>query len=529
MENSIYSLLPPLIAILMVILTRKVLLSLGIGIVTAALLLAEGNILNTLSTLWEALKAIFWVDGQLNTWNIFIELFVIILGVITAFITIIGGARAFGEWAMKRVKTRAGAQVMAAIFGVVIFIDDYFNALAVGQVSRPITDLHRVSRAKLAYIIDSTSAPVCVIAPISSWGAYIIGIIGSVLTAHSISDIAPLTAFIKMIPMNLYVWSALALVFIIALRGIEFGPMKKHEDRAMNTGQVFDPNKTAPGEMKEEIPISDKGTVGSLIWPLITLIISTVIMMLWTGSSASNGSKNLMTIFENADVAKSLFYGGIVGLVITLGYFFNHSLKKKTGESKLFFIGLKEGVKSMVPAILILIFAWIIVDLIGQLETGKYLAGLVKSMNMNVAFLPFILFIIAGLIAFATGTSWGSFGILLPIAGEISAVTDPSIILPTMAAVLAGAVFGDHCSPISDTTILSSTGAGSDHIDHVITQLPYALTSAGIASLGYLVIGITSSTIAGLATVLVLLILFAFFMKKGENFTVNGDGMSSKT
>ena len=223
------------------------------------------------------------------------------------------------------------------------------------------------------------------------------------------------------------------------------------------------------------------------------------------------------------------FFGGIVGLVITLGYFFNHSFKKKTVESKLFFIGLKEGVKSMVPAILILIFAWIIVDLIGQLETGKYLAGLVKSMNMNVTFLPFIMFIIAGLIAFATGTSWGSFGILLPIAGEISAVTDVSIILPTMAAVLAGAVFGDHCSPISDTTILSSTGAGSDHMDHVMTQLPYALTSAGIAGFGYLVIGITSSTIAGLATVMVLLILFAFFMKKGEDFTVNGDGMSSKT
>lgn len=183
----------------------------------------------------------------------------------------------------------------------------------------------------------------------------------------------------------------------------------------------------------------------------------------------------------------------------------------------------------MVPAILILIFAWIIVDLIGKLETGKYLAGLVKSMNMNVTFLPFIMFIIAGLIAFATGTSWGSFGILLPIAGEISAVTDVSIILPTMAAVLAGAVFGDHCSPISDTTILSSTGAGSDHMDHVMTQLPYALTSAGIAGFGYLVIGLTSSTIAGLATVLVLLILFAFFMKKGEDFTVNGDGMSSKT
>ncbi|MGE8203129.1 Na+/H+ antiporter NhaC family protein [Heyndrickxia sp. NPDC080065] len=528
MENTIYSLLPPLLAILMVIITRKVLLSLGVGIVAAALLLAQGNILDTLSILWEAVKVIFWADGKLNDWNIFMELFVIILGVVTAFITIIGGTRAFGEWAMKRVKTRAGAQIMAAIFGIVIFIDDYFNALAVGQVSRPITDLHRVSRAKLAYIIDSTSAPVCVIAPISSWGAYIIGIIGSVLISHGISDIAPLSAFLQMIPMNLYVWAALALVFIIAIRGVDFGPMKTHEERAITTGHVYDPNKTAPGELKGKIPISDKGTVGSLIWPLITLIIATVIMMLWTGSSASDGSKNLMTIFENADVAKSLFYGGIVGLVVTLAFFFHHSLKKKTVEPKLFFTGIKEGVKSMVPAILILIFAWIIVDLIGQLETGKYLARLVKNSNMNVAFLPFAMFVIAGIIAFATGTSWGSFGILLPIAGEISAVTDVSIILPTMAAVLAGAVFGDHCSPISDTTILSSTGAGSNHIDHVMTQLPYALLAAGMAGIGYLVIGITSSTIAGFVSVIVLLLMFTILMKKKAKIPIDENDIVGK-
>lgn len=528
MENTIYSLLPPLIAILMVILTRKVLLSLGVGIVVAALLLAQGNIIETLLIIWEAVIVIFWVDGKLNEWNIFIELFVIILGIVTAFITIIGGTRAFGEWAMKRVKTRAGAQIMAAIFGVVIFIDDYFNALAVGQVSRPITDLHRVSRAKLAYIIDSTSAPVCVISPISSWGAYIIGIIGSVLTAHSISDIAPLSAFLKMIPMNLYVWAALALVFIIAIRGIEFGPMKIHEVRAIKTGLVYDPQKTVPGELKGAIPISDKGTVGSLIWPLITLIISTVIMMLWTGSSASGGSKNLMTIFENADVAKSLFYSGLIGLVITLIFFFQHSFKKKAVDPKLFFVGVKEGIKSMLPAILILIFAWIIVDLIGQLETGKYLAEIVKNSNLNINFLPFVMFIIAGLIAFATGTSWGSFGILLPIAGEISAVTDLSIILPTMAAVLAGSVFGDHCSPISDTTILSSTGAGSNHIDHVMTQLPYALIAAGMAGIGYLVIGLTSSTIAGLVTVAVLLVLFALLMKRQTTISVDRNDLASK-
>lgn len=514
MANTIFSLLPPIVAILMVILTRRVLISLGVGIITAALLLAEFNMNKTLSYVFNAVKAIFVSDGELNTWNVYIIFFLFILGMITAFISISGGSRAFGEWAMKRVKTKVGAQIVGAVLGMIIFIDDYFNALAVGQISRPITDRHKVSRAKLAYLIDSTSAPVCVVSPISSWGAYIIAIIGPILVAHNVTEYTAFSAFIKIIPMNLYVWVALAMVFIVALRGLDFGQMKVHEDRAAKTGQVLDPMKPAPGELKEDLPTSEKGTVGDLVWPIIALVVGTVGAFLWTGYTAIDENVTLLKIFENTDVTKSLLIGGLVGLLTTILFFIRQAFVLKAIKGKVFGKGIFEGIKSMLPAVYILMFAWVIVDLIGQLKTGEYLAGMVESSNLNVSFLPFLLFIVAGIMAFATGTSWGSFGILLPIAGDIAAATDINLLLPALAAVLAGAVFGDHCSPISDTTILSSTGAGCNHIDHVVTQLPYALVSAIIAAIGYLVLGFTQSTLISLAVVAILLVLFTLVVQK---------------
>ncbi|MBM7586202.1 Na+/H+ antiporter NhaC [Bacillus pakistanensis] len=514
MENTIYSLIPPLLAILMVILTRRVLLSLGAGIVAAALLLAEFSLTKTFTIIWDAVKGIFVADGALNTWNVYIILFLLLLGVITAFVNISGGSRAFGEWAIKRVKTRAGAQIMTAILGIIIFIDDYFNALAVGQVSRPITDRHRISRAKLAYIIDSTSAPICVVSPISSWGAYIIGIVGTILATHQITEYSPFSAFIQMIPMNMYVWATIIIVFIVSIKGIEFGQMKKHEEKAIETGEVYDSTKDIPGELKNDLPVSDKGTVGDLIWPIIALVVGTVGSMLYTGYQAV-GKFSLLAIFENTDVAASLLYGGLIGLIVSI-IFFAIQVSKKGVEGKAFGTGLIEGVKSMLPAVYILLFAWVIVTLIDSLGTGAYLAGLVERSNLNTGFLPVILFIVAGIMAFSTGTSWGSFGILLPIAGEIAATTDVAILLPAMAAVLAGSVFGDHCSPISDTTIMSSTGAGSNHIDHVVTQLPYAITGAIIASVGFLLLGLTESTLISLAAVIIILILFAVFGKRKQ-------------
>ncbi|MFE8702332.1 Na+/H+ antiporter NhaC family protein [Cytobacillus sp. FJAT-54145] len=517
MINTVFSLLPPLIAILMVILTRRVLLSLGVGILTAAVLLSEFNISKTFSIILTATKGIFISDGELNTWNVYIILFLLVLGVITAFISISGGSRAFGEWAMKRVKSRAGAQMVAAFLGIIIFIDDYFNALAVGQVSRPITDRQKVSRAKLAYIIDSTSAPICVVSPISSWGAYIIALIAPILVAHNVTETSAFSAFIQMIPMNLYVWTAIAMVFIVALRNINIGAMRVHEERAVFEGQVLDSNKPAPGELKEDLPTSNKGTVGDLTWPILALVIGTVGSMLWTGYTAIEGKATLLAIFENTDVAKSLILGGLVGLTVTMVLFFRQVFIFKGVNGSLMVTGLIEGVKSMLPAVYILMFAWVIVDLIGQLETGAFLAQFVENSNLNTAYLPVILFIIAGVMAFSTGTSWGSFGILLPIAGEISAVTDISMLLPAMAAVLAGSVFGDHCSPISDTTILSSTGAGCNHIDHVMTQLPYALISAVIAIAGYVVFGLTGSMVPAWLMIIVLLLMFIFVFSRKKN------------
>lgn len=506
MTNTIFSLIPPFIALLMVILTRKVLLSLGVGTLSAAFILADLNISETVKIIYEAVVGIFVSEGALNTWNVYIIIFLLLLGVITAFISITGGSRAFGDWAMKRVKTRAGAQLVGAILGMVIFIDDYFNALAVGQITRPITDRQKVSRAKLAYIIDSTSAPVCVVSPISSWGAYIIALIGSILATHQITEYTPFSAFIQMIPMNLYVWVTIIVIFFVIFREMNIGQMKVHEDRAVLTGEVFDPKKTIPGELKEDLPISKKGTVGDLVWPIIALVVGTVGTMFWTGSQAVEGEASVLAIFENTDVPTSLLYGGLLGFVIAAISFLRQAIIKKDVSGSAFFLGVKEGMKSMLPAVYILLFAWVFSGLIGQLETGTYLAGLVENSSINTAFIPFILFAVTGIMAFATGTSWGSFGILLPIAGDIAVATDVSLLLPAMAAVLAGAVFGDHCSPISDTTILSSTGAGSNHMDHVLTQLPYALISAGVAAIGYLVIGLTGSMIWALSIVLIFFI-----------------------
>ncbi|MBM4762764.1 Na+/H+ antiporter NhaC family protein [Bacillus sp. B15-48] len=518
MENTIFSILPPVLAIVMAIVTRRVLLSLGFGIIAAALLLADFKIGKTFAIIWEAVVGIFVSEGAINTSSVYIILFLLLLGIITAFISISGGSRAFGEWALKRVKTRVGSQLVGAILGIVIFIDDYFNALAVGQVTRPITDRQKVSRAKLAYIIDSTSAPICVVSPVSSWGATIIVLIGTILATHGVTEYSAFSAFMQIAPMNLYVWAAIGLVFIVVLKNVNLGSMKVHEERAINEGIMYDPEKSVPGELKDDLPTSNKGRMEDLIWPIIALFVGTVGAMLWTGAQAVEGNATILAIFENTDVTLSLIIGGIAGFIVSMIMFFRQVYVLRGIDGNVFGRGVIAGIKSMLPAVYILIFAWAIGDLIGRLETGTYLAGVVENANLNIAYLPVILFILAGFMAFSTGTSWGSFGILLPIAGEIAAVSDVQLILPAMAAVLGGAVFGDHCSPISDTTILSSTGAGSNHIDHVMTQLPYALTSAAIASAGYIVMGFTGSTLAALAVVVAILLIIWVSVGKSKKF-----------
>ncbi|MFS0688893.1 Na+/H+ antiporter NhaC family protein [Sporosarcina sp. 179-K 8C2 HS] len=498
------SILPPIVAIVMVLATKRVLLSLGSGIVTAALLVASFSPVDTLQNLWTAMIVSFWSEGELNTYNIFIMVFILLLGVITAFVSLSGGSRAFAEWAVKRIKTRRGAKLLTVLLGILIFVDDYFNSLAVGQIARPITDQHRISRAKLAYFIDSTSAPICVISPISSWGAFLIGQLALIFGTSAAISYSPLSAFLMMAPMNFYVIATLAMVFFFAWTNIDYFEMKRHETRAQEKGELFDPNKEIPGQLKEDFPVHSYGRVIDLIAPIITLVIVTLGMMIWTGYRIG-GSASIWTIFENTDVPLSLMVGGLAGTVLAAVLYLSQMGKNETASYSLVGKAFISGVGAMMPAILILIFAWGLTHLIGVLETGPFLSSVVEQSNVPVNFLPAIMFVLAGLMAFSTGTSWGSFGILLPIAGTIMINAEPELLLPALSAVLAGAVFGDHCSPISDTTILSSTGAGSNHMDHVSTQLPYALISAGIAVIGYLVLGLTGSVWIGLAAVIVLI------------------------
>ncbi|WP_096190059.1 Na+/H+ antiporter NhaC family protein [Evansella halocellulosilytica] len=518
MEHGILSLLPPILALLMVIITKRVLLSLGIGIIVGALMVnqSEEQFINeTFSQIITIVTNIFVVDDGINTWEFYILLFLLTLGMIAALITMTGGSRAFGEWALSRVKTRVGAQFVSGILGILIFIDDYFNSLTVGNVSRPFTDRHKVSRAKLAYTVDSTAAAMCVLVPLSSWGAYIITIIGDIL-AESTAEYSALQAFLMIAPMNFYAVFAILMVFAVAYFKLDIGPMRKHELHAIQTGELVDVNKgPVPGESDDAKPVVE-GRVGDLLWPITTLIAATVLFMIITGIQGTEGQAGLLATFENTDVAASLLYGGLISLVVTIGIAFMRSLPVKDLG-----IGLWAGIKSMLPAIYILIFAWTIIEIIGELGTGEYLATIVDD-HIHLGLLPALLFVIAGFMAFTTGTSWGTFGIMLPIAGQMAIVTDISLLLPVLAAVLAGAIFGDHCSPISDTTILSSTGAGSHHIDHVLTQLPYALMIGGVAVTGFLIIGFTGSLLLALLGAAVTFVVTILILKLMINLFYNG-------
>ncbi|SFJ40995.1 Na+/H+ antiporter NhaC [Halobacillus dabanensis] len=510
MEGTIFSLIPAVLMLVLVLLTRKVILSLGIGIIVGAFMLTQMDIGAGLALIWSLFAGIFVSDGSLNMGSIYLLSFLFLLGITTAFMTASGGSRAFGRWAVERIRTRKGAKLVPSMLGIVIFIDDYFNALAVGQVARPVTDRYKVSRAKLAYFIDSTSAPITVISPISSWGAYIIGTIGSILATNEITEYQALEAFVLMIPANLYVFAALLLVFLTIYLRLDIGPMKVHEKRALETGELNDPEKgDVPGDLSDEFKEHGNGKISHLVWPIISLIVGTVAMMVITGIQNTEGPADLLSIFANTNVNISLFTGGVVSVLIALFLYLSQP-KPKSGLPLVF----GQGMKAMLPAIYILVFAWMIGDIIGQLQTGEYLAQQFSEADINLAYLPLIIFLLSGFMALSTGTSWGTFGIMLPIAGEIAAVSDPTLILPALSAVLAGSVFGDHCSPISDTTILSSTGAGSNHIDHVLTQLPYAIIAAVASSIGYVILGLSGQIWLPLVLTLIIVAGIALIIHK---------------
>lgn len=502
--------MPPVIAVMLAIVTRRVLLSLGLGVLIGAVLIADYDLLNALQYISTTVLSLFWQDGQLNKWNVDIIIFLILLGMMTSLMTISGATNAFAGWAAARIKSQRGAKMLTVLLGIFIFIDDYFNSLAVGSIARPVTDQYKISRAKLAYLLDSTAAPMCVIMPISSWGAYIIAILGGILVTHQLTDLSPLMVFIEMAPMNFYAVFALLLVLLTAWFKLDVGVMKRHEEHALQ-GQLFNPNMGVPAGQIEPPSQVNQAQVKDLVLPILSLIIATVFSIIYLGAKATEGPFDLILAFANTDATGALVYGGLFGLLVTIAMVLRSRIQGAD-----FMKALWHGARSMFPAIVILLFAWSMASVISQLETGKYLSSLVDG-NMNTAYLPAVLFLLAGFMAFATGTSWGTFGIMLPIAADLAMGTDSTLLLPMMASVLAGAVFGDHCSPISDTTILSSTGASCHHMDHVVTQLPYALLAAAVTVIGYIILGFTGSVLAGLSGALVVFTaVIALYVYKGK-------------
>ena len=412
-----------------------------------------------------------------DSYNVGILVFLVVLGVIVVLMNKAGGSRAYGEWAAAHIRTRRGAQLSTFLLGVMIFVDDYFNCLTVGSVMRPVTDKHNVSRSKLAYLIDATAAPVCIIAPISSWAA---AVSGTVEGANGIS------LFISTIPYNLYALLTIAMVIFMASSDMDFGPMKKHEDNARN-GDLF----TTRNKVYEDDdqPIRSKGKVIDLVLPVIVLIAACVCGMIYTGGFF-HGEANFVDAFANSDASVGLVLGSFIALLFCFPFF----LCRKVLNFKEFTDSIAEGFKAMVPAILILTFAWTLSGVTNALGSDDFVKSIVGNSH-NSPLLPTILFLIGCGISFATGTSWGTFGILIPIVVNIFPDEISQMMCITIAACLGGAVMGDHCSPISDTTIMASTGGKSDHINHVSTQLPYACLVAAVCLVFYAIASVVQSVI----------------------------------
>lgn len=502
-SSSIVSVIPPLLALTLAMITRKVLLSLSIGIIVGAVMLTAGNPSNAVIYIKNSVLSLVYGEEGINRNNVSIIIFLLMLGALTSLLSASGSNQAFAVWAQRHIKGRRGAKLLTACLVFFTFIDDYFHSLAVGAIARPVTDKFKVSRAKLAYILDSTAAPMCVLMPISSWGAYIMTLVAGLLTTHAIADYSPMGAFVAMSSMNYYALFALFTVFFVAYFSFDIGSMAKHERKAIE----------AADKEVNTVDDNNQGSVSGLIIPIIVLIISTVAMMMYTGyeALAANGQGfSVLGAFENTTVGISLVFGSLTSFAVASLFIINRISPENYIKAILL------GFKSMSGAITILFFAWTINTIVGDVNTGKYLASLVSG-NMMTQLLPALLFVLAIVMAFSTGTSWGTFGIMLPIAAAMAANADPSLMLPCLSAVMAGAVCGDHCSPVSDTTILSSTGAQCNHIDHVNTQLPYAIVVAVASFVGFICLGFTSSATLGFVTTAVVLAALLFIFRSRQS------------
>lgn len=510
-KGTLWSLFPPVIAIGLALITKEVYSSLFVGILSGGIIYAVAS-----GTGFEGTFKAVVQDGLItnlsNAYNVGILVFLVVLGIIVVLMNKAGGSRAYGEWAAAHIKSRRGVALSTFFLGVLIFVDDYFNCLTVGSVMRPITDKHNISRSKLAYLIDSTAAPICIIAPISSWAAAVSG---------TVEGVNGISLFINTIPYNLYAFLTILMVIFISVSDTDYGPMKIHEDNAKN-GDIFTTQNNTYEQDAQ--PVTERGRVIDLILPVAVLIVFCVVGMIYTGGFFSG--TDFVTAFANCDAAYGLSLGSISALIVIIAYYmFRRVLKFNECMDS-----IAAGFKQMVPAILILTFAWTLKTMTNHLEAGAFVSGAVQSATALSVLLPVILFVVAIGLAFATGTSWGTFGILIPIVtsvfeAELANVSQtgeiPSMVIICISACLAGAVCGDHCSPISDTTIMASTGAQCDHVNHVSTQLPYALTVAAVCVVGYLLSGFVHNVfiVLGFSAALMLAVLFAirFFVKRKES------------
>ncbi len=488
--NTFWALVPPIIAIILALITKEVYSSLFIGIAAGALLLNNFHLENSMNRLFTG----GFIVSVTDAYNIGILVFLVLLGMMVALMNKAGGSAAFGRWAQKHIRTRVGAQLATIVLGILIFIDDYFNCLTVGSVMRPVTDKHKISRAKLAYLIDATAAPVCIIAPISSWAAAV---------AAFADDGVGFKLFVDAIPFNFYALLTIVMMVGMVLMKKEYGPMKRFEKNAVEKGDLFsgkNPYATAESEETSE----EKGSLLYLLLPVIVLIVFCTLGMLYTGGFFSG--VDFRTAFSESDASIGLMLGSFFAIVFTAVYY----LISKAMKFKDIMECLPNGFKAMVPAILILIFAWTLKDITIELGAKTYVHDIVlNSAGMFQNFLPAIIFAIACLLSFATGTSWGTFGMLIPIVQSVFPMSNPLAIV-CISACMAGAVCGDHCSPISDTTIMSSAGAQCDHVNHVNTQLPYAVTCAGVSFVAYIIAGFVPNAVIALPIAIVLMLLTLF-------------------
>ena len=493
--STAWALVPPVVAITLALITKEVYSSLFVGIAVGGIFYGGGNFERTITHVLN--------DGLIGVlsdpYNVGILIFLVVLGAMVSLMNRAGGSAAFGRWASQHIKTRVGAQITTIILGCLIFIDDYFNCLTVGSVMRPITDKHNVSRAKLAYLIDSTAAPICIIAPISSWAAAVTGFVPG-------ED--GLSVFVQAIPFNFYALFTIIMMLGLVLLKVDYGPMKLHEDNAKK-GDLFTTG-ARPYAYNEEVKENTKGHVLDLLIPIASLIVFCVIGMIYTGGFFSGES--IVTAFSNADASVGLALGSFFALVVTIILY----VCRKALTFKECMDCIPEGFKSMVPAIMILTFAWSLKAMTDSLGAAPFVEGIMKgNAQALMNFLPAVIFLVGCFLAFATGTSWGTFGILIPIVVGVFA-NDHQMMIIAISACMAGAVCGDHCSPISDTTIMASAGSQSDHVNHVSTQIPYAATVAVISCITYIIAGFTKSAAISLGFGLIAVLGTLAFIKSRE-------------